>query len=169
MRHDAYDQPDEFSLEHECAVQIGVATSRSQCRRAVLPSPVICREHQRRRTSPAQSPPVAQKSRDGGVFLPALLGASKRYAISPTWVVALIARWLIPGDPRGFYQVRVNEPAQRVPRPTPRRVLASVICLYPLRRAPRIRSRPLVFTDWRARRMSRIHSIGSLMLPSLPW
>jgi|SRR5215472_18142892 len=34
---------------------------------------------------------------------------------TPTCAVAFVARWLVPGDPPGFYQVREDEPARRVP------------------------------------------------------
>jgi hypothetical protein len=37
------------------------------------------------------------------------------YVNTPTCAVAFVARWLVPGDPPGFYQVREDEPARRVP------------------------------------------------------
>jgi hypothetical protein len=39
------------------------------------------------------------------------------YVSNPTCAVAFVARWLVPGDPPGFYQLREDEPARRVPRP----------------------------------------------------
>jgi len=37
------------------------------------------------------------------------------YLNTPTCAVAFVARWLTPGDPSGFYQLREDEPARRVP------------------------------------------------------
>ena len=37
------------------------------------------------------------------------------YGNSPTCAVAFVARWLVPGDPSGFYQLRDDEPPKRVP------------------------------------------------------
>src|SRR5215469_4874036 len=39
------------------------------------------------------------------------------YVNSPTCAVAFVARWCVPGDPAGFYDLRQQEPAQRVPTP----------------------------------------------------
>jgi hypothetical protein len=39
------------------------------------------------------------------------------YVNSPTCATGFIARWLVPGDPPGFYQVREDEPTRRVPLP----------------------------------------------------
>jgi hypothetical protein len=42
---------------------------------------------------------------------------------NPTCALAFVARWLVPGDPPGFYDLRGDEPPQRVPTPhhsTPR-------------------------------------------------
>lgn len=36
---------------------------------------------------------------------------------TPTCAVGFVARWLVPGDPPGFYEVREDEPARRVPLP----------------------------------------------------
>jgi hypothetical protein len=33
------------------------------------------------------------------------------YVSNPTCAVAFVARWLVPGDPPGFYQLREDEPA----------------------------------------------------------
>ena len=37
------------------------------------------------------------------------------YVNSPTCAVGFVARWCIPGDPPGFYELRQDEPAQREP------------------------------------------------------
>jgi hypothetical protein len=39
------------------------------------------------------------------------------YVNTPTCAVAFVARWLILAARRGFYQVREDEPARRVPVP----------------------------------------------------
>ena len=39
------------------------------------------------------------------------------YVNTPTRAVAFVARWLVSGDPPGFYQVREDEPPRRVPAP----------------------------------------------------
>ena len=39
------------------------------------------------------------------------------YVSTPTCAVAFVARWCVPGDPPGFYDLRQQEPAQRVPTP----------------------------------------------------
>jgi hypothetical protein len=39
------------------------------------------------------------------------------YVNTPTCAVAFVAQWCVPGDPPGFYQVREDEPARRVPLP----------------------------------------------------
>lgn len=36
---------------------------------------------------------------------------------TPTCALAFVARWLVPGDPPGFYQLREDEPPRRVPLP----------------------------------------------------
>lgn len=36
------------------------------------------------------------------------------YMNGPTCAVAFVARWCLPGDPPGFYELRQDEPAQRV-------------------------------------------------------
>jgi hypothetical protein len=37
------------------------------------------------------------------------------YDNTPTCAVAFVARWLIPGDPPGFYELRPDEPVKIVP------------------------------------------------------
>jgi len=37
------------------------------------------------------------------------------YLATPTCAVGFVIRWLVPGDPAGFYEVREDEPARRVP------------------------------------------------------
>jgi hypothetical protein len=37
------------------------------------------------------------------------------YVSNPTCAVAFVARWLVPGDPPGFYELREDEPPRRVP------------------------------------------------------
>jgi hypothetical protein len=37
------------------------------------------------------------------------------YMSGPTCAVACVARWCVPSDPPGFYQLRRDEPARRVP------------------------------------------------------
>jgi hypothetical protein len=37
------------------------------------------------------------------------------YVNSPTCAVAIADRWLVPGNPPGFYQVREDEPPKGVP------------------------------------------------------
>jgi hypothetical protein len=37
------------------------------------------------------------------------------YMNGPTCAVAFIARWCVPGDPPGFYELCLDEPARRVP------------------------------------------------------
>ena len=39
------------------------------------------------------------------------------YVSTPTCAVAFVARWCVSGDPPGFYDLRHEEPAQRVPTP----------------------------------------------------
>ena len=39
------------------------------------------------------------------------------YVNTPTCAVAFVARWCVTGDPPGFYDLREQEPAQRVPTP----------------------------------------------------
>jgi hypothetical protein len=36
------------------------------------------------------------------------------YMSGPTCAVAFVARWCLPGDPPGFYELRQDEPARRV-------------------------------------------------------
>jgi len=38
------------------------------------------------------------------------------YVNTPTCAVGFVARWCIPGDPPGFYELRQDEPARRVPQ-----------------------------------------------------
>jgi hypothetical protein len=35
------------------------------------------------------------------------------YVNTPTCAVAFVARWCVPGDPPGFYELRADEPARR--------------------------------------------------------
>ena len=37
------------------------------------------------------------------------------YMSGPTCAVAFVARWCVAGDPPGFYELRQDEPARRVP------------------------------------------------------
>lgn len=37
------------------------------------------------------------------------------YMSGPTCAVAFVARWCVAGDPPGFYELRPDEPARRVP------------------------------------------------------
>lgn len=37
------------------------------------------------------------------------------YVNTPTCAAAFVARWLVTGDPPGFYVLRPDEPARRVP------------------------------------------------------
>jgi hypothetical protein len=37
------------------------------------------------------------------------------YMNGPTCAVAFVARWCVGGDPPGFYELRQDEPARRVP------------------------------------------------------
>lgn len=37
------------------------------------------------------------------------------YMNGPACAVAFVARWCVPGDPPGFYTLREDEPARRVP------------------------------------------------------
>jgi hypothetical protein len=37
------------------------------------------------------------------------------YISTPTCAVAFVARWCVAGDPSGFYDLRQQEPAQRIP------------------------------------------------------
>jgi hypothetical protein len=37
------------------------------------------------------------------------------YLNGPTCAVGFVARWCVPGDPPGFYALREDEPARRVP------------------------------------------------------
>jgi hypothetical protein len=39
------------------------------------------------------------------------------YVNTPTCAVAFVARWCVPGDPPGFYQLREDEPERRIPNP----------------------------------------------------
>lgn len=39
------------------------------------------------------------------------------YVGTPACAVAFVARWCVPGDPPGFYDLRKHEPVQRVPTP----------------------------------------------------
>jgi hypothetical protein len=39
------------------------------------------------------------------------------YVNAPTCAVAFVARWCVPGDPPGFYDLRQQEPPRRVPIP----------------------------------------------------
>lgn len=39
------------------------------------------------------------------------------YVNTPTCAVAFVARWLVPGDPPGFCDLRQDNPARRVPTP----------------------------------------------------
>lgn len=39
------------------------------------------------------------------------------YMSTPTCAVAFVARWLVLGDPPGFYQFRPDDPERRVPVP----------------------------------------------------
>jgi hypothetical protein len=39
------------------------------------------------------------------------------YVNCPTCAAAFVARWCVPGDPPGFYDLRRDEPPQRVPVP----------------------------------------------------
>jgi len=37
------------------------------------------------------------------------------YVSNPTCAAAFVARWCVPGDPPGFYELRSDEPERRVP------------------------------------------------------
>jgi hypothetical protein len=37
------------------------------------------------------------------------------YVNGPTCAVGFVARWCVPGDPPGFYALREDEPARRIP------------------------------------------------------
>lgn len=37
------------------------------------------------------------------------------YMSGPSCAVGFVARWLVPGDPPGFYEFRLDEPERRVP------------------------------------------------------
>jgi hypothetical protein len=37
------------------------------------------------------------------------------YVSNPTCAVAFVARWLVAGDPPGFFELREDEPQRRVP------------------------------------------------------
>jgi hypothetical protein len=37
------------------------------------------------------------------------------YVSNPTCAAAFVARWCVPGDPPGFYDLRQDEPERRVP------------------------------------------------------
>jgi hypothetical protein len=37
------------------------------------------------------------------------------YVGSPTCATAFVARWCVPGDPPGFYDLRRDEPERRIP------------------------------------------------------
>src|SRR5215472_9640886 len=39
------------------------------------------------------------------------------YVRTPTCAVAFVARWCVPGEPPGFYDLRQQEPPPRVPTP----------------------------------------------------
>ena len=39
------------------------------------------------------------------------------YVSTPTCAVAFVARWLVPGNSPGLYELRQDEPAKRVPLP----------------------------------------------------
>jgi hypothetical protein len=39
------------------------------------------------------------------------------YMSSPICAVAFVARWCVPGDPPGMYELRSSEPERRVPHP----------------------------------------------------
>ena len=39
------------------------------------------------------------------------------YVNTPTCAAAFVARWCVPGNPPGFYDLRQDEPARRVPTP----------------------------------------------------
>jgi hypothetical protein len=39
------------------------------------------------------------------------------YVSNPTCAAAFVARWCVPGDPPGFYDLRQQEPPRRVPAP----------------------------------------------------
>jgi hypothetical protein len=59
---------------------------------------------------------------DGWAITPAgtrgvLNDAVAVYLAAPTCAVGFVARWLVPGDPTGFYHLRDDEPARRVPLP----------------------------------------------------
>lgn len=46
-----------------------------------------------------------------------LIDAMAVYVSNPTCAVAFVARWLVPGNPPGLYDVRTDEPPRRVPAP----------------------------------------------------
>jgi len=59
---------------------------------------------------------------DGWAIAPAgtrdvLIDAIAVYVNTPTCAMGFVARWLVPGEPHGFYEVRADEPTQRVPMP----------------------------------------------------
>jgi hypothetical protein len=57
---------------------------------------------------------------DGWSMIPArgvVIDAVAVYVNTPTCAVAFVARWCVPGDPPGFYDLRQQEPARRVPVP----------------------------------------------------
>jgi hypothetical protein len=39
------------------------------------------------------------------------------YVHTPTCAVGFVARWCVPGDPSGWYELRRDEPARRMPTP----------------------------------------------------
>jgi hypothetical protein len=56
--------------------------------------------------------PIAPAGVRGGVN-----DAMAVYVGNPTCAAAFVARWCVPGDPPGFYDLRQQEPPRRVPVP----------------------------------------------------